>query len=35
LSFRGKLLDDTPDHLFRNTFAPNGIRLAHAPKDSP
>jgi hypothetical protein len=35
LSFRGKLLDNAPDHLFGDTFAPNGTRLAHAAKDSP
>jgi hypothetical protein len=35
LSFRGKLLDDAPGHLFGDTFAPNRTRLAHAPKDSP
>jgi len=35
LSFRVKLVDNAPDHPFRDAFAPHGARLAHTAKDMP
>jgi len=33
-NFRGELLDDVPDQLFRNSLAPDSARAAHAAEEA-
>ena len=33
-NFRGELLDDVPDQLFRSSLAPDSTRAAHPPEEA-